>query len=156
MRIKSLFLRLFTYDLWANRRVYASLAELNAPPAKAVEWLGHALQTQQFVLDVLHLRDGSYLNDAPDLTYAECSEWIERLGKEWPEYLAERTEEELAGEIEYRNSRGVMSKRKVTDLLFHAINHSTYHRAQIALAVREAGGTPASSDFSDFAYDMSA
>ena len=149
------FYRLFAYDLWANRRVYASVAELKESPAKAVEWLGHIMHTQQFVYEVLNGRDGSYLNDAPDLTLAESLEWIERLGKQWPEYLAARTEEELAGDIEFRNSRGAMDKRRVLDLLFHAINHSTYHRAQIALSVREAGGSPAVTEFTAFVREQS-
>jgi len=149
----SLFLRLFTYDLWANCRVHASLVELNEPPAKAVEWLGHILHAQQFVFEVLNGRDGSYLSDAPDLTFAECCEWIERLGKQWPEYLAAHPEEELAGEIEFRNSRSDPDKRKIADLLMHAVNHSTYHRAQIALAVREVGGTQARTDFTVFARE---
>ncbi len=150
----SFFLHLFTYDLWANRRVSASLAELGEPPAKAVEWLGHILHAQQFVYEVLHGRDGSYLNDAPDLSLAECAEWIERLGKAWPEYLNARTEEELSGEIEFLNSRGELVKRKVSDLLMHAVNHSTYHRAQIALAVRGAGGNPAVTEFTAFVREQ--
>lgn len=152
--MKFLFLRLFAYDLWANRRAYASLAELAEPPAKAVEWLGHIAHTQQFVHEALKGHDASYLNEAPDTSFAECSEWIERLGKQWQDYFAAHTNEDLMGEIEFRNSRGVMNKRRVTDLLFHAINHSTYHRGQIALAVRGAGGEPAWTDFTVFVREQ--
>ena len=33
------------------------------------------------------------------------------------------------------------------DILSHVLRHSHYHRGQIASAVREAGGTPAYTDF---------
>ena len=148
--MQPLFLRLFAYDLWASRRAYASLAELREPPAKAVEWLGHIVLSQRFVFEVLNGRDASLMTELPEPPLKECSEWIERLGADWRSHLMARTEEDLAGEIEFRNSRGVMDKRRVADLLIHAVTHSTYHRGQIALAVREAGGEPAGTDFTIF------
>ncbi|MGB9416785.1 MAG: DinB family protein [Acidobacteriaceae bacterium] len=36
------------------------------------------------------------------------------------------------------------------ELIQHAINHSTYHRGQIALLIRQLGYVPASTDYHDF------
>jgi uncharacterized damage-inducible protein DinB len=36
------------------------------------------------------------------------------------------------------------------ELIQHAINHSTYHRGQIALLIRQLGHVPASTDYHDF------
>jgi len=35
----------------------------------------------------------------------------------------------------------------IKDIVVHVINHSTYHRAQIALLVRQSGGEPAKTDY---------
>lgn len=49
--------------------------------------------------------------------------------------------------INYRNSKGVEYSNTVRDTLFHIINHSTYHRGQLASLFREAGAEPAVTDY---------
>nr|WP_294895770.1 DinB family protein [uncultured Pedobacter sp.] len=55
--------------------------------------------------------------------------------------------ENLSKIILYKNSRGDAFENTVRDILFHIINHSTYHRAQIATELKNAGITPPSSDW---------
>lgn len=55
--------------------------------------------------------------------------------------------EDLTREIEYSNSAGQRFKNKIEDILFHIINHSTYHRAQIATECRIYGIEPLSADY---------
>lgn len=43
--------------------------------------------------------------------------------------------------------RGKACRKKASDLLFHIINHSTYHRAQIATDFRQSGIDPLNTDF---------
>lgn len=49
--------------------------------------------------------------------------------------------------ISYQNTGGTNFQNKLEDILFHVINHSTYHRGQIAMLFRESGLTPMVSDF---------
>jgi uncharacterized damage-inducible protein DinB len=49
--------------------------------------------------------------------------------------------------ITYKNSSGAKLSDKTKDILFHIINHSTYHRAQIALLLREQGIDPINTDY---------
>lgn len=49
--------------------------------------------------------------------------------------------------IEYSNSKGESYKNSVKDILFHLVNHSTYHRGQIAKEFRKKGVDPIVSDF---------
>lgn len=49
--------------------------------------------------------------------------------------------------IPYKNSKGDFFESKVQDILFHIMNHSTYHRGQIAFQVRQASVTPIPTDF---------
>ena len=49
--------------------------------------------------------------------------------------------------IRYTTSRGETFESTVRDILFHAINHSTYHRGQIASDFKLHGMTPLITDY---------
>lgn len=49
--------------------------------------------------------------------------------------------------ITYTNTRGLVFNNSIRDTLFHVINHSTYHRAQIATDFRENGLVPLMTDY---------
>ena len=49
--------------------------------------------------------------------------------------------------IRYANSRGTIFSNSTRDILFHIINHSTYHRAQIATEFRTNGLEPLVMDY---------
>lgn len=49
--------------------------------------------------------------------------------------------------INYSNSKGTSFQNSVGDILFHVVNHSTHHRAQIASMLRMQDVTPPPSDY---------
>ena len=49
--------------------------------------------------------------------------------------------------INYATSQKQPFSNSVKDILFHVINHSTYHKGQIAIYLRESGIPPELSDF---------
>lgn len=53
----------------------------------------------------------------------------------------------LETEISYKNSLCKSFSNNLRNILFHIINHSTYHRGQIALDFRETGIEPLVSDY---------
>lgn len=53
----------------------------------------------------------------------------------------------LYAEITYKNSKGSTYQNSVHDILFHIINHSTYHRGQIASYYKQEGGNPLVTDY---------
>ena len=48
---------------------------------------------------------------------------------------------------QYTNSKGQPFQNSVRDILFHVINHSTYHRGQIASYYKQEGGIPLVTDY---------
>lgn len=54
---------------------------------------------------------------------------------------------ELSQKIEYKNSKGILFSNTVQDIIFHVINHSTYHRAQIASDLKANGIEPINTDY---------
>ncbi|TBW28371.1 DinB family protein [Gramella sp. KN1008] len=54
---------------------------------------------------------------------------------------------ELDKSIFYKNSKGEQFQNSVQQILFHIVNHSTYHRGQIAFEMRKSGLEPVASDY---------
>jgi uncharacterized damage-inducible protein DinB len=144
--MRDYFIRLFEFDAWANQAVLESTRTCPVVPKQVEEWLGHILIAQQFVYEILQGRDGSPLQERPAPALDECAQLIADLAASWRNYLDDISDAEMRGTITFRNSRGDMVTRRITDLLAHAVNHATYHRGQIALEVRAAGGEPARTD----------
>jgi uncharacterized damage-inducible protein DinB len=47
----------------------------------------------------------------------------------------------------YANSKGAMFTNTIRDIFFHVINHSNYHRAQIATEFKRVGLQPLATDY---------
>ncbi|WP_284463465.1 DinB family protein [Chryseobacterium sp.] len=54
---------------------------------------------------------------------------------------------DLEKRIEYQNSRGSKFENSIFEMLFHAVNHSTYHRGQINSLFKQNGITPVLTDY---------
>jgi uncharacterized damage-inducible protein DinB len=54
---------------------------------------------------------------------------------------------DLATACSYSNTKGQSFSNTVGDILFHMINHTTYHRGQIATELRSRGIEPVVADF---------
>jgi uncharacterized damage-inducible protein DinB len=54
---------------------------------------------------------------------------------------------DLSTNISYENSEGTSFTKNIGDIFFHIINHSTYHRGQLMLRLKEAGVPPIPLDF---------
>ncbi|MFP5080857.1 DinB family protein [Pedobacter sp. JCM 36344] len=54
---------------------------------------------------------------------------------------------DLNDTISYANTKGQTFSNSLKDMLFHAINHSTYHRAQIATEFKQNGLEPLATDY---------
>ena len=60
------------------------------------------------------------------------------------EILNQKDLEEI---LEFSNSKGESFKSSIKDIVFHLVNHATYHRGQIAKEFRKKGVDPVVSDF---------
>lgn len=75
---------------------------------------------------------------------------LRTIERDWEAYVAALRDDDLPRVIEYVHLAGEASSRKLVHLLQHVVNHSTYHRGQVATRVRQAGGTPLETDFLHF------
>lgn len=56
--------------------------------------------------------------------------------------------------ISYSNSKGNAYQNTIRDILLHIVNHSTYHRGQLASLIRENGMEPPVSDYIFYKRDQ--
>ncbi len=134
---------LFTYDHWCNCRVLESIAA-TAANERPLRFLAHIIGAQDVWM--ARLTGGAApAGPWPELTLDECAARVEELRRTWSEFLTDGLD--LNRIVAYRTFTGVECVTSVRDILTHVNNHSTYHRGQIATAVKELGGTPAATDF---------
>ncbi|MEO6055790.1 MAG: DinB family protein [Gemmatimonadales bacterium] len=137
--------RLFEHDGWANAATLASVHEGPAPAA-AQAWMAHLVASERLWLARLR-QEPSALPVWPDPELDMYAAELAELQGEWTRFLDSIGEEDLGEGVPYRNSRGEFWTSTVGDILTHVVLHASYHRGQIASAIREAGGTPAYTDF---------
>ncbi|HMK28420.1 MAG TPA: DinB family protein [Terriglobales bacterium] len=145
MELRAYMVRLFSYDRWANREVFSSLAPPAQPTARALGWMAHIVAVEQLWLWRI-LGKGPVVV-WPALSLDECQRYFGIVAAEWQDYLAHVTASELERRVAYVNSKGVAYESLVEDIMMHTLMHSTYHRGQIAADLRASGNQPAYTDF---------
>jgi uncharacterized damage-inducible protein DinB len=136
--------QLASYDGWANREVARSLRACGSPPARSLQWLAHIVAAECLWLARLRYETAP-LPVWPELSLERCEEESEKISGAWRGFLA--GDLHLGQSISYKNSKGEPWTNSVADILTHVFMHSAYHRGQIAADVRQAGYTPAYTDF---------
>jgi uncharacterized damage-inducible protein DinB len=134
------FKRLFAYDQWANREVLAVLP--NAPP-RSLELMAHIVSAQRLWWERLQQRSQTF-PVWPNFNLDQCMQQAKEVAHLWDDYLRAADYDLI---ITYKNTVGEPWSNRVADILTHVITHSVYHRGQIAINMREAGLTPAYTDF---------
>jgi uncharacterized damage-inducible protein DinB len=144
------FLRMFTYDDWANRECLAAMRAASLLPAETIGRMAHILSAEKLWLERI-LKQPQSLPVWPNSTIDDCAALADEMSLAWRNYLARVANPFAPGslddKVEYRNSKGELWRSRVEDILLHVLLHSAYHRGQIALQMRASGLTPAYTDF---------
>jgi uncharacterized damage-inducible protein DinB len=146
--------RWFDYEIDAHAKVLASFdatpEDKRATPnyLKAIELFAHMMLARRLWLYRFGVlaegpRDFFPQNVALDTVKAMAEE----MHAAWSAYFERLDEAELARVFEYRSLEGSRFRNRIEDILTQLFGHSWYHRGQIALLLRQAGGEPAVTDF---------
>lgn len=133
---------LLKYTEAADKRVIAVMNS-SVPPEKAIALFSHVLCAQHiWAHRILGLQKQYAVHQvfAPS-EFSRISE--NNIIKLWSIY----SDRNLNAIITYTTTSGETFSGSVRDMLFHVINHSTYHRAQIATELRIAGIEPPVTDY---------
>ena len=137
--------RLLTHDGWANAAALAAL-RIGPAPDKARAWMAHIIGAERVWMSRIR-EEPPTMAVWPDLDLDACAAELTELVGDWMRLLDGLDEDGLKESVAYRNSKGEFWTSTVADILTHVALHASYHRGQIAAAVREAGGEPAYTDY---------
>ena len=151
METSEMILHLFKYNEWANRRAIASLKDPANQNAKAVRALAHLLIAERtWLARMLTNQDTTGFDFWQGTALDECEQLAEEVARGFAEFFDGLTEQKLDAIATYKNSKGVEYQTSYRDILQQVLMHSTYHRGQVAMAVRAEGGTPPYTDYIAF------
>ena len=143
------------YNIWANGKVLESFSWIEGEvPANSLHLFSHALNAQAIWIARI-TGTQSPVKVFQDHTLEECRRLHEQTSPKLAEIVANLTEEEMNREIQYTNTQGKAYSTKVLDILTHAFNHATYHRAQVARDLRQSGHEPINSDYITYVRELS-
>jgi uncharacterized damage-inducible protein DinB len=141
-------LNLMNHLGWADEQVLAAIASIDASRperAEATRLYAHVAAAEHIWL--------SRLKGRPPVhpVWPELSlETAAALAKENLAGLrgaADVPPEDLARHVEYRTTTGQSFRSTAVDILSQVALHGSYHRGQIALLTRQAGGAPVATDY---------
>jgi uncharacterized damage-inducible protein DinB len=135
--MKEYFIRLFNYDTYTNLLMTEMI--INAGnPEKPVQLMAHLLAAQQVWLNrcKYEIFNGVLWPGWKADTFEKT---IEENSKGWIDFLAKCTPADFDKTISYKNSKGEGFENKLSDILAHAINHGTHHRAQVGQYLKSGG-----------------
>jgi uncharacterized damage-inducible protein DinB len=141
--------KLVDHLVWADTRVLEGLRTTAGSDPRALELYAHVLGAEHVWLSRI---SGKPTTVAvwPMLTLDGCARLAAENVAALRRLLADATPEWLTREVTYTNSAGRTYDSKIDDILLHVALHGTYHRGQVALIVRMAGGIPAPTDYIAF------
>ena len=158
---------LYEYDRWANNRVFDAVSTLS--PEEFTRDLGSSFRSVRdtlvhivgsqwawltywkepspssaFLTDLWAREDALFNPNAfPDFAALELK-WAE-VETEQVEFVNRVTDESLRGMLPVRETQ-----ISLAHLMQHLANHSTYHRGQVALMMRQLAAKPLATDFAMF------
>lgn len=158
---KAYFTDLFHYNDWATRQVVDVLQRAEADVregdalAHARRLLSHLVRAQEVWLGRIQETDAASLSIWEEADVRTSAKRSEASTKAWLDFLSTCSADDFASDVHYRNSKGQPFTNKLREVAAHVINHSTYHRAQIALLLRQTGLTPPATDYIVYARSAS-
>jgi uncharacterized damage-inducible protein DinB len=143
--MKKYFLKLYQYNEWATKRVLDCLNRQSVTDEKIISILGHVIAAQYLWLHRIKGLPPAQVKLWGDYTLPQLNEMGQEVAGMWLEYVTQT--EEFDRELTYHNYVGDPYVNNVEMIMIHLVNHSSYHRAQIALLLRQKGFEPINTDF---------
>ena len=137
--------QLFAYNDWANRRMIVALK--SAQSERSMRILAHLLTTEREYYDRLYGKDSTGFDFWPEQTIDRVGEIARENAELFDKLLRRFDEEGLELAAKYRTSEGIPYENTFRELLTHVLIHSSIHRGNIMLKLREDGFEPPKIDY---------
>jgi uncharacterized damage-inducible protein DinB len=142
--MKSFFNELLEYNRQMNQQIIMAMVQhKDKVSEKSQKWMNHILNAQELYHTRIepaykaygswHMRELEELESVNDDLHHVTGGILTRF--------------ELDTMIHYTTTKGVPMQNTIQDIVFHIVNHGTYHRGQIAADFRNTGLEPLVTDY---------
>ncbi len=143
--MKKYFLKLYQYNAWANQRVLNCLERQNVTHEKTLSLMGHIGAAETLWLHRVKGLPKPNVKLWDNYSITELEAMLEKVDHQWLEYI--QANENFDRELSYTNYTGDPFVNNVEMIIIHTANHASYHRAQVAMLLRQNGFEPVNTDF---------
>ncbi len=142
--MKSFFNQVFDYNFFCNKKLIEECLKLEAIPGRSQTLFSHMLNAH-------HIWNARVMG-----VESQYEVWQEHLPETWGDIHYENQRgsfeiitntDDFEKRIDYESTEGRLYTNSLQDILFHIINHSTHHRAQISVDFRANGLEPIQFDY---------
>lgn len=145
--MKSFYADILAYNYQCNQRLIKDLLNHEqAAPERGILLLNHIINSQKAWNSRILPRE----NFSGFWEQMNTSRLTDADHENYETSLHILNDFELNENIEYANSKGNIYRNSVSEIMYHIVNHGTYHRGQIALLFRNSGLEPLVTDYIAF------
>lgn len=142
--MKTFFKELFEYGHYFNQKLGdAFIANADKTSEKSVRLYNHILNAHQVWNNRIEAKQPAF--GVWEVHPIQNCRDIDKINYEHSLLILDKFD--LNDTINYTNAKSQIFSNSIRDILFHIINHSTYHRGQIATEFRQKGIDPLMTDY---------
>lgn len=137
---------LWEYNRWANDIVLMTLEKYGAEaPATSLRLMSHIANSQSVWLSrIIGQQATTAIWEEHDLERIKLLNQESLLGLKG---VIDEQGDNLDAIVAYKNSSGIAFENSILDILLQVFTHGGYHRAQIAMQLRQSGLEPVNTDY---------
>jgi len=150
-------IELYRYNEWANERLFGAAGALSSEAL--TQDLGGSFRSIRDVLAHVASVEWMWLERWHGVSPSGIPEWavsrdlsvllhhLADVQARRAAFFDELSDATLLLQVAFRYISGTAGCHPLHDLLIHVVNHSTYHRGQVASMLRQLGAVPPPTDF---------
>ncbi len=151
--MKKYFIDLLRYNDWANSRILITLEESEVNDSDILQLYSHTLSAQIIWLNRIKDIPVSPFPVWETYNLRELRSMTEESSRNWMSFVQAHPNQTFEEMINYQSTEGKKYENTLRQIIAHVVNHSTYHRGQLAIRLKEKGIQPPSTDYIVFARE---
>ncbi len=141
MTLEHYFIKLFEYELWANKKILMYL-ENNLMSKEILDIFSHMVaDIKPWIMTLTKQSVPDNISCLPSWDIQQCKIELADMDARITNYLGSVTNIELENKVNSLGSNGQNFTNTVTQVLTQMASHSQYHRGQIEMLIKKETGT---------------
>lgn len=151
--LKAFFTTRLDYNYQMNHRIMHKIVDNNGVNEQVIKLFSHIIHAQMIWLARFKGENDKNIPLWEIIPLEEIDKVMTQNHSEWVNFVKGMQEDDFNRNIFYTNTQGNPFTNTMVDILYHMINHATYHRAQIALIMRQNNIDPPVTDYIAYARE---